>query len=143
MTGDTRNGSHYGIVPRSMRMLFDTAEAKASTIDFALTISFVEIYMDKVFDLLQFAPLVGAGSPVNLTTTTSSSASNKLTNRNNSMSQQAAISSSSSSAARKVKSPTTAHNSSSLMEKGVLSISERNVYTFAEFMTCYRAGTPI
>ena len=129
MTGDTRNGSQYGIVPRSMQMLFDTAEAKASTIDFALSISFVEIYMDKVFDLLQFAPLTGTGSPTYPTTSTST----KSTNRNHASSQQSAISSSSSSTARKAKSPTT-------QEKGVLSISERNVYTFAEFMTCYRAG---
>ena len=134
MTGDTRNGSQYGIVPRSMQMLFDTAETKASTIDFALSISFVEVYMDKVFDLLQFAPLTGAGSPTNPTTTASSSSTKSTSRSHVSSSQHSSL-----STARKIKSPPT-FNTSSSVEKGVLSISERNVYTFAEFMACYRAG---
>lgn len=42
MTGNDRDASRVGIVPRSMRMLFENAETNATTVDFAFRFSFVE-----------------------------------------------------------------------------------------------------
>jgi predicted dinucleotide-binding enzyme len=44
--------SNMGIVPRSMTVLFDAAAERAEAIDFNFRVSYIEIYMEKIKDLL-------------------------------------------------------------------------------------------
>ena len=65
MTGSVQDISHMGLIPRSIHTLLDmmaTKKASSSSLEYELSMSFVEVYMDKVIDLLS---------------TTSSSQSNK------------------------------------------------------------------
>lgn len=50
--GDTNDLSRMGIVPRSMTALFDAASERAEAIEFNFRVSYIEIYMEKVKDLL-------------------------------------------------------------------------------------------
>jgi predicted dinucleotide-binding enzyme len=50
--GDGNDSSSMGIVPRSMTALFDAAAERAEAIDFNFRVSYIEIYMEKVKDLL-------------------------------------------------------------------------------------------
>lgn len=50
--GDPSNAIEMGIVPRTVIALFDAAAMRSSTMQFTLKMSYIEIYMEKVKDLL-------------------------------------------------------------------------------------------
>jgi len=52
MIGDTSNFKHRGIIPRSLSKIFEAVEERAET-KFEITCSYVEIYNERFFDLLE------------------------------------------------------------------------------------------
>jgi hypothetical protein len=151
MTGDLRSQTGMGIVPRAMSTFFDAAEAKSATVDFAFRFSFVEVYMEKVFDLLQFTPADGGnghgnngsgGSPAAAAaarTPASSSSSSSSSNSSRARGARTTGASTAGTGARAGKAANTGPPGSDKSAAAV-TVTERNVYTFAEFLTCYRAG---
>ena len=49
---DIRNSDLRGIVPRSLEALFSGVEAAEQTVEFVFKVSYVEIYMERIRDLL-------------------------------------------------------------------------------------------
>lgn len=47
-----RRGPERGIIPRAFEFIFDRMEAASESTEFALTVSMVEVYMEKILDLL-------------------------------------------------------------------------------------------
>jgi kinesin family protein 5 len=52
MTGDIEDVEHQGIIPRMVRTMFNRIETASENIEFTVKISMVEIYMERVRDLL-------------------------------------------------------------------------------------------
>ena len=55
MTGSVQDIKHMGLIPRTIHTLLDMLSAKkasSTTVAYDMTLSFVEVYMDKVIDLL-------------------------------------------------------------------------------------------
>lgn len=57
--GDLNNPERIGIIPRAMIALFNAASDRSDSIDFVFKISYVEIYNEKIIDLL---PDVGSNT---------------------------------------------------------------------------------
>ena len=52
MTGDLNSQAYMGITPRMISTVFDTIYSEAENIEFTVKVSFCEIYMEKISDLL-------------------------------------------------------------------------------------------
>ncbi len=52
MEGEIGDDAHKGIIPRSIEALFDFIADSDDTIEFTLKVSYVEIYMERIRDLL-------------------------------------------------------------------------------------------
>ena len=53
MMGDVLDIKDKGITPRIIEKIFDTIVLSSSDLEFTVKVSFMEIYMEKVKDLLQ------------------------------------------------------------------------------------------
>ena len=52
MEGDISNDEHKGIIPRTVEALFDGVSEADENIEFMFKVSYVEIYLEKIRDLL-------------------------------------------------------------------------------------------
>eukprot|EP00824_Muranothrix_gubernata_P004359 TRINITY_DN15540_c0_g1_i1.p1 TRINITY_DN15540_c0_g1~~TRINITY_DN15540_c0_g1_i1.p1 ORF type:complete len:662 (-),score=156.44 TRINITY_DN15540_c0_g1_i1:430-2196(-) len=51
MQGDIDSEEHMGIIPRMVRYVFDRIESASQNMEFTITVSMIEIYMEKIKDL--------------------------------------------------------------------------------------------
>ncbi len=61
MEGDASSDMNRGIVPRAIHRIFDGISSAEETIEFTIKVSYVEIYLEKIRDLLD-----GTHTKVNL-----------------------------------------------------------------------------
>ena len=53
MTGDIENVEMQGIIPRMVRTVFNRIDTASDAVEFSVKVSMIEIYMEKIRDLLE------------------------------------------------------------------------------------------
>lgn len=62
MIGDTRNYQHRGIAPRAIAQVYEEAENRIE-ISYSIKVSYMEIYNDRIYDLLETFDIPGSSDP--------------------------------------------------------------------------------